>query len=264
MKTTLLIIALAVVLPAALGAGGPTSEDRGLAVAEEADRRDLGWGDNQSRLQMVLRNRNGDESRRELRRHALENDEEGAGDKSLVIFDGPRDVKGTALLSHTRIVEPDDQWLFLPALKRVKRISSANKSGPFVGSEFAYEDLLSQEVDKYEYRFVGEETVEGQPAWIVERFPRYPNSGYTKQIVWWDQQEYRILRIDFYDRKEELLKTLVYSGYERYQERYWRADRLVMTNHQTGKSTDLVIDEWEFGTGLKEGDFTPSRLKRAR
>ena len=101
-------------------------DEAGLAVAAEAERRDTGWGDNSSTMRMILRNRNGDESVRELRRQALENNVEGEGDKSLITFDAPRDVAGTSLLSHTRILEPDDQWLFLPALERVKRISSAN------------------------------------------------------------------------------------------------------------------------------------------
>ncbi len=143
-----LVLAAAVAVPLNTSA----QEAEGREIAEEADRRDLGWGDNASVMRMVLQNRKGDQSVRELRRQALENNVDGEGDKSLIVFDSPRDVAGTSLLSHTRILEPDDQWLFLPALKRVKRISSANKSGPFVGSEFAYEDLVSQEVDKYEYR----------------------------------------------------------------------------------------------------------------
>ena len=164
-----------------------SDEQRGREIAAEADRRDLGWGDNASVMRMILRNRNGDESVRELRRQVLETNEEDAGDKSLLTFDLPRDVAGTSLLSHTKILEPDDQWLFLPALARVKRISSANKSGPFVGSEFAYEDLASQEVNKYDYRFLREETCGDLECFVVTRFPRYENSGYTKQIVWWDQ-----------------------------------------------------------------------------
>ncbi len=241
-----------------------SDEALGQQIAEEADRRDLGWGDNASTMRMVLRNRNGDESVRELRRQALETHDEGAGDKSVITFDAPRDVAGTSLLSHTKILEPDDQWLFLPALKRVKRISSANKSGPFVGSEFAYEDLVSQEVDKYEYRFLREESCGGVECFVVERTPLYENSGYTKQVVWWDVSEYRIQRIDFYDRKDTLLKTLLYHGYREYAGEYWRPDRMTMENHQNGKSTELVFDEWSFGNGLSEGEFTPSRLRRTR
>jgi hypothetical protein len=231
-----------------------SDEALGLQIAEEADRRDLGWGDNASTMRMILRNRNGDESVRELRRQALETHEGGLGDKSVITFDAPRDVAGTSLLSHTKILEPDDQWLFLPALKRVKRISSANKSGPFVGSEFAYEDLVSQEVDKYEYRFLREESCGDLECFVVARVPLYESSGYTKQVVWWDQDEYRIQRIDFYDRKDTLLKTLQYHGYREYAGEYWRPDRMTMENHQNGKNTELVIDEWSFGNGLSEGE----------
>lgn len=241
-----------------------TPEEIGREIAAEADRQDQGWGDNASSLRMVLRNRNGDESVRELRRVVLEVNEDGAGDKSLITFDAPRDVAGTALLSHTKILDPDDQWLFLPALERVKRISSANKSGPFVGSEFAYEDLVSQEVDKYNYRFLREETCGGQECFVVERYPLYENSGYTKQIVWWDKAEYRIQQIEFYDRKDTLLKTLSYIDYQSYLGEFWRPDLMRMENHQNGKSTDLVMSEWTFANGLSDGELTPSRLRRAR
>ena len=237
---------------------------RGRAIAEEADRRDLGWGDNASTMRMVLRNRNGDESVRELRRRALESNEAGAGDKSVITFDAPRDVAGTSLLSHTKILDPDDQWIFLPALKRVKRISSANKSGPFVGSEFAFEDLVSQELGKYDSRFVGEEACGDLECFMVERLPLYENSGYTKQVVWWDKSEYRIQRIDFYDRRDSLLKTLTYHGYGQYLGQYWRPELMAMENHQNGKRTDLAFSEWTFAAGLAEGDFTPSRLRRGR
>ena len=237
---------------------------RGRRIAEEADRRDLGWQDNASVMRMVLRNRNGDESVRALRRRTLETNESGLGDRSLITFDAPRDVAGTALLSHTKILAADDQWLFLPALQRVKRISSANKSGPFVGSEFAYEDLASQELDKYDYRFLGEQPCGDLTCYVVERVPAYENSGYTKQIVWWDTSEYRVQQIEFYDRKDSLLKTLTYHDYRQYLQQYWRPDRMAMVNHQNGKTTELEFSEWSFANGFAEGDFTPSRLRRAR
>ncbi|HSM07216.1 MAG TPA: outer membrane lipoprotein-sorting protein [Longimicrobiales bacterium] len=250
------------VLPAPASAQDP--ETRGLAVAQAADARDTGWGDDASTMQMVLRNRGGQESTRTLRRMALETHGEGLGDRSIIVFEAPRDIEGTALLSHTRILEPDDQWLYLPALRRVKRISSGNKSGPFVGSEFAYEDLVSQEVDKYDYRWLRTEPCGDLECEVVERYPRYENSGYTKQVVWWDTEEYRIQRVDFHDRKGDLLKTLTWEGYAAYGDGYWRPDRMVMENHQNGKSTVLVFEEWRFGAGLDEDDFTPSRLRTTR
>ncbi len=133
-----------------------------------------------------------------------------------------------------------------------------------MGSEFANEDLVSQELDKYDYRFVGEEACGDLVCYVVERLPLYENSGYTKQIVWWDRDEYRVQRIDFYDRKDALLKTLIYHDYRPYLDQYWRPDLMAMENHQNGKSTDLVFSDWAFDTGLTDGDFTPSRLRRGR
>lgn len=241
-----------------------TAQDKGLSIAQEADRRDLGWQDNNAQMKMTLRNRNGQESKRRLRRWALEVAEAGKGDKSIVLFDHPKDIEGTALLSHTKTVNPDDQWLYLPALKRVKRISSGNKSGPFVGSEFAYEDLVSQELDKYSYLYLKDEVVQGLDSFVVERTPEYKNSGYARQLVWYDKDEYRPQKIEFYDRKNTLLKTLRYEGYRKYGGKFWRASMMKMVNHQTGKSTDLAFADWKFGVGQTVSDFTPNKLKRRR
>ena len=239
-----------------------TPQEKGLAIAEEADRRDLGWVDQRTDLKMVLRNKQGQESVREIRTRALEI--ENDGDKSLTIFDTPRDVKGTAFLSFTHALDPDDQWLYLPALKRVKRISSANKSGPFMGSEFAYEDLSSQEVEKYTYEWLRDETLDGRQAFVVQQTPEYKHSGYTRQIAWIDAEMYRPLQVEFYDRKNSLLKTLVMKNYQQYLGQYWRPDEMHMTNHQTGKSTVLTWSNYEFKTGLSDRDFDRNSLKRAR
>jgi outer membrane lipoprotein-sorting protein len=239
-----------------------TAEERGLQIATEADKRDAGFQDTETVLKMILRNRHGEESTREMRNKTLEVNDDG--DKSLVIFDEPRDVKGTAFLSHTHKSGPDDQWLYLPALKRVKRIASNNKSGPFMGSEFAYEDISSQEVEKYTYKYLRDESVDGIDCYVVERYPVDEKSGYTRQIVWFDQAEYRPQKIDFYDRKDVLMKTLTYIGYKQYLDNYWRADQLKMVNHQTGKSTDLHFENYVFANGFTDRDFDNNSLKRAR
>lgn len=262
------VLRTAAIFTLAIGPAAPafaqTPEEKGLAIAQEMDRRDLGWGTSETVLTMTLRNRHGQTSTRKLRIQSMEMDDPELGDRSLTVFSSPRDVDGTALLSHTKVSEPDDQWLYLPALKRVKRISSSNKSGSFMGSEFAFEDLTSQEVGKYTYKHLRDEPCEGQDCFVVERYPVYKNSGYTRQIVWIDRAEYRPLKIEFFDRKDSPLKTLVLSGYRQYKDRYWRALELRMENHQTGKSTDLKFGEFNFDTGLTEAAFTSSRLSRVR
>ena len=165
----------------AFSALAETPEEKGLAIAQESDRRDQGFGDSTVDLEMVLKNRHGEESRRKLRIATLE--VRSDGDKGLSIFDQPADVKGTALLTFSHKVADDDQWLYLPALARVKRIASANKSGSFMGSEFAYEDIGSREVEKYTYKYLREETYEGVPCLVMERYPVSPYSGYKRELA---------------------------------------------------------------------------------
>lgn len=250
-----LVLASAVV--PALAVAGP-AEDKGLAIAKEADRRDTGFGDTTADMIMVLRNKRGQESRRELEIRTLEVEDDG--DKSMTVFHNPRDVRGTALLTFSHGVKPDDQWLYLPALRRVKRIASNNKSGPFMGSEFAYEDLSSQEIDKYKYKYIKDDKVDGVDCFLIERYPVDKDSGYTKQQVWLDKDEYRVRKIDYYDRKSQLLKTLTPTEYKQYLGKYWRADKMLMVNHQTGKSTELTWSNFKFKNGLKDADFTRTRL----
>ncbi len=239
-----------------------TPEERGLEIIQEVDKRDTGFGDTKGELEMVLRNKSGDESRRALEISTLEIS--GDGDKSLTVFDSPRDIKGTAFLSFTHALEPDDQWLYLPALKRVKRISSSNKSGPFLGSEYAFEDLTSFEVARYGYKYLRDETVEGIDCFVVEMYPKYEHSGYTRQIGWIDKARYIIIKGEYYDRKNELLKTQVFKDYKQYLDKYWRAHEQLMTNHQNGKSTLLLWKNYQFGVGLTDRDFDKNTLKRAR
>jgi predicted RND superfamily exporter protein len=243
---------------------GETDAQRlGFEVAARADRSDRGFGNSEVALEMVLRNAAGRESRRALTITTLEIADENVGDKSLVFFAHPKDIKGTALLSHAKILDPDDQWLFLPALKRVKRIASANKSGPFVGSEFAFEDFTALELNKYDYTWLREEAHEGMSVDVIERTPRYANSGYARQLSWIDRKYYQVRKVEFYDRRGDLLKTLTLSDYRNY-EGVWRSHRMQMVNHQTGKSTDLLYGDYRFDVGLKEGDFVKGRLARLR
>ncbi|VAW99262.1 Outer membrane lipoprotein-sorting protein [hydrothermal vent metagenome] len=238
--------------------------ERGYTVAARSDRTDLGFTDSDVDMQMVLHNAAGQSTTRKLSLKTLEKENEDVGDKSLIIFESPADVDGTALLSHAKILEPDDQWLFLPALKRVKRISSANKSGPFVGSEFAFEDFTALELNKFTYKYIDSEKCGEFVCDIVERYPRYEYSGYTKQRIWIDQSRYLLRKVDFYDRRGDLLKTLALTDYRLYQDKFWRAHRLSMNNHQTKKKTDLIYSLYKFKQGLNKRLFTKSSLKRIR
>ncbi len=256
------IIASSFLLLSSITTGYADDISKGLEIAKEADKRDTGFVDSTAKMKMILKNKQNQTNTREVKVKTLE--VIGDGDKGLSIFNTPKDIKGTASLTYSHALKPDEQWLYLPALKRVKRISSKNKSGPFMGSEFAYEDISSQEVDKYTYKYIKDDVLDGINCFVVERYPAYKHSGYTRQIAWINQQEYRPEKIVFYDRKNTLLKTLTYTDYQQYLNKFWRADAMHMVNHQTGKSTTLSWKDYKFKTGLTDKDFNRNSLKRAK
>ena len=258
------IVGLAVLVCLGVPSRAPsaTPEEAGLQIAKEADLRAQGFGNFTARQTMILRNKQGQESRREIRVRVLE--VEGDGDKSMFVFDEPRDVKGTAFLIHAHKQDDDDQWLYLPALKRVKRISSSNRSGSFMGSEFAYEDLGAPEVEKFSYRFLRDEPCGELTCAVSERVPTDRKSGYSRQLVWQDREELRIWKVEYYDRKDAHLKTLTTDGYQQFLERFWQPGEMSMVNHLTGKSTVLTWSDYQFGTELNERDFSQTGLRRVR
>lgn len=239
-----------------------TAAEKGRAIAEEGDRRNQGWEDGEVQAVMILRNKQGEESVRQMRVRSLEIQNDG--DMGIVVFDEPKDVAGTALLTHAHEVGNDDQWLYLPALKRVKRIASGNRSGPFMGSEFSYEDLSSQTIDKYTYNYLRDEPCPAHPeqmCFVSERMPKDEDSGYTKQVAWVDQEEYRVWKVEYYDRKESLLKTMTIEDFDQYLGQYWRPTVVEMLNHQTGKSTTMKWSNYEFKVGFSDRDFDKDSLK---
>jgi hypothetical protein len=184
------------------------------------------------------------------------------GDKQKVVFREPPDIKGTALLTHENRTGDDDQWLYLPALRRIKRIASSTKASSFVGSELTYEDLSPRDLSKYRYKFLRDDTVDGVPVWVVESVPLFKDSGYSRRELFVQKDNHQTLRVDFYDRKGELLKVARFDGWSKVDGRWWRARMIGMDNVQTRKSTRLETIERKIGSGLKSRDFTTRALER--
>lgn len=259
MKSKLFIVGVAVV---AMVGSAFVNAKTGKEIAAAAEKADNGWGSFSNTLIMTLTNKNGQKTTRNMHGYTLE--VKGDGDKSMTIFDTPKDVKGTSSMTYTHKKGDDDQWLYLPAIKRVKRISSSNKSGPFMGSEFAFEDLSSQELEKFTYKYIKMEKVDTNLCYKVERYPVSKTSGYKKNIVWFNKKNYRVEKITFYDRKNSLLKTLRFTKYKKYKGKYWRANKMYMKNHLNGKKTHLKFTNYKFGIKLTDEDFTQNALKRAK
>lgn len=243
-------------------------EERGQSLYNQSTQHGplLGYGspgykDSQSSFVAVITDAEGREKHREVRVKYLET--AAAGNKRLLIFDKPLDLKRHALLTVSYPKKKDEHWAYNPENRQVKRLLSNNAATPFSGSEFNFEDLSSQDLAKYDYHFEREDKLNGIPIRVVSRFPKDENSAYERLETWIDAQTFLIQKIDYYDREGELLKTLTASDYQLYADKYWRANTINIKNHQTGNSTQLTWSNYQFDTGLTEKDFTLASLRNA-
>ncbi len=229
-------------------------------VAQKNDSVMSGFEDAKSKMTMKLINAKGQTRIRQMQSRSLELD---GGDKSLMEFLSPADVKGTKFLNYEHAKKDDDQWLYLPALKRVKRISSKNKSGAFMGSEFSYEDVSSFNIEKYDYKNeeVKKGKLENKDVYIVERYPNYKYSGYTKQVSFIDTKTFLTLQVDYYDRKKSLLKSAYFSNHKLINGVY-RNGKIHMKNFSNFKESILVWKEESIKNGLSNKDFHKRVLKK--
>ena len=227
-----------------------------LEVAQKSENVMSGFEDTTALMHMKLINAAGQEKDRTMKMKVLEGADE---DKSLMEFLSPADVKGTKFLSYEHVNKDDDQWLYLPALKRVKRIASKNKSGAFMGSEFSYEDLSAFNVKKYKYK-EGEATLK-DGVYIIESAPVSKYSGYTQLLLYIDAKSFLVQKIEYFDRKKELLKVATFEDYQNFKTVY-RIGKITMKNVQNDKTTILVWSEQKIKTGLKAKDFHKRYLKK--
>ena len=242
-----------------VGRAADSAEEAGLKIATEARERQKGFGNFTASLTMILRNKRGQESQRELRPKVIE--VEGDGDRTLFVFDRPRDVRGTAFLVHAHKDESDEQWLYLPALKRVKRISSSKQSGSFMGSEFSYADLSAVEIEKYTHRHLRDESCGELECTVLERIPLGKDSGYSRQLVWLDQEDLRTMQVQFFDRRDEHLKTMTVEDYEKYLDRYWRGRQDNDDEPSHGKEHRAALDGLRVRDRPRRGRLHPDRAK---
>lgn len=238
-----------------------TVEEKGLSIIQEAERRDQGWHDMVSTLTMELYNKHGEKRERILTSKALEvpND----GNKRLAVFEFPPDVRGTGLLTFSHKNGDDDQWLYIPSLMKVKRIAVSNRSGSFMGSEFSYEDISDDVVEKHNYRWLRDEECDEGECFVVESTPLdLKNSGFSRRIIWMDKRHYFVHKTEYFDHKEKHYKTLFIRKYQRYMEKYWRPAEMEMVNHETERKTIIRWKNIDFSTGLGVEDFSKRVLKR--
>jgi outer membrane lipoprotein-sorting protein len=258
MKTGILAAAFITICLASLSnASGQSSQEKGYQFAKAASDQGKGYKDYSASGKMILINKAGGTAVRDFDFKSMET---AAGDLALIVFNWPGDIRDTALLTHEHRTSSDDQWIFLPAERRVKRIAGAGRSGSFVGSEFAYEDMVEQNLDKFTYNWLTEEACCN----VVDRFPKSVDSGYSRERVWLDKSNNTFAKIEYYNQGGTLVKTFTATGYQKYEGKFWRATTVTMSNNLTGKKTTLEWRNQRFSVGLNASEFSTDALDRVR
>jgi len=192
----------------------------------------------------------------------------GVDSSLLVRFATPADIKGTGFLQIEHSEGDDDQWIYLPALKKSRRLVANNKKDSFVGSDFSYGDISLPKVDAYTHSVLRSENLSGQDCYVIESVPKDDtvkhDSGYSKKTIWVRKDNFLEAKVEYYDLSGRLLKTQITGNHKMVEPdtQRWVALRREMINHQTAHKTILTFDSVESGLSLADDLFTTRYLER--
>jgi len=237
----------------------------GRQIMEWVDARDEG-DDSTGQMEMILIDKRGNERVRKIKTFRKK---KGEDDQSIMFFQSPADVKDTGFLTYDYDEESrdDDQWLYLPALKKTKRIASGDKSGSFMGSDFTYADMTDRPLDRYTFTLMKETEVDGVRVWQIESIPNeveIDETGYTKAISFVRQDNHVVIRAVTWVKKGSRLKYLEVKKLEQI-DGIWVSIE-VTTTTKKGKATVhktlLRQNDVRFGQDLSQDMFTVRQLEK--
>jgi hypothetical protein len=259
MKKIFLVAVLLLGLCSGLIAAAQPDALTGRAVMLKVDGRPDG-DSNKQLLQVTLTNKAG--SKRERTMWSFAKDY-GKDEKKIFYFEKPADVKGVTFLTwqYDDPDRDDDRWLYLPALKKSRRISGSSKNDYFMGTDFTYDDLGGRAVDEENHRLLKEETLDGKKCWVVQTISKNPKDIYGKRIAWIRQDYLIAVKIDYYGRKQKLLKTLTRSKFV-LKNGIWTALKMEMVNVQENHRTLIKTLDIKYNIDLKDNFFTVSTLEK--
>jgi outer membrane lipoprotein-sorting protein len=187
--------------------------------------------------------------------------------RRLITFDAPSDIKGTKTLLIEHSNADDDIWIYLPAMKKVRRLVASNKRDSFVGTDFSYGDVIGHKVTAWLHKFIKEDNVGGKECYVIESVPKNHEvqeiSGYSKRISWVEKKSWVAVRVDIYDTNGELLKKMTYEDIQEVDSatHKWQAMKQTAANVQTGHSTILEFKNFKANVGVSENVFTTRSLE---
>lgn len=216
--------------------------------------------DGESDMKMTLINKKGGKRVRNI--HQFYKDM-GDVEKKILFFKSPADVKNTSFMnwSYDNPNKDDDQWLYLPALKKVKRISSSSKDKEFMGSDFTYADMEKRHPDEDVHKLLKSEKFNGEDCWVVEATPKDEDDMYSKKVAWISKSKLLPMKIDYYDEDGELLKTLTINNIQKIG-KYWVITDQTMHNKQKNHKTNILISNMKVDQGLSDSKFTQRAMRK--
>jgi len=223
--------------------------------------------DERSKLTMKLLDSRGRERIRKLEQVTITDNDDNQ--KTLITVEEPEDIRGTAFLIIEHQESDNDQWLYLPAFRKVRRVLPNEKSDSFLGSDFFYEDLETEDIEHYEYNLAGEDSIDGQLCWVIEARPvdskTRKDSGYSKRELWITQDTFVGLQTRFYDKKGKLIKEFHALDVKNTgKDDKWRAYRLEMHNLESDHRTVILYSNYAINMGVPEWIFSRAYLERGK
>jgi len=251
------------VLCAAVTPAAGSEELTGRQIMEKSEAQNKGR-DEYNKTSMKLINKRGQERNREIEYY--KKTDENDNDKVSMRFVEPADVKGVALLTIEHSDRDDDQWLYLPALRKVRRISSSDQGDNFMGTDYTYEDIRAEKLDQHEYNLLGSEIIDGHDCYLIVALPaterQKKESGYSRREIWMRKDVLLMIQVKYYDKKGEILKVEVRKDIVEAAPNLFRPNLMEMENLRTGHSTRITFDEREINKGIPDRIFTERELQR--
>jgi hypothetical protein len=255
------------VLSAVLCAGSLFAQDasaQNAAAIKQAAKDRIQSDTMSSRSRMVITAKNGGTTERLIDQYS----KDGANGyaRAVIVFQSPVTVKGTRFLTMDKAAGKSDQWIFLPALGKVRRIASSESGGSFMGTDFSYDDLslMDREVGEDTHTVLREETLDGAACYVIQSVPKDNDFQYSKVVSWIDKANYRTYKVELYDKKRGVVEKLMeMSGYTDIQGRDTATQTKVSTLAE-GTSTTIYMDIIKYDDPIPEGVFTTAYLETGR
>ena len=212
-------------------------------------------------MELTLKKKNGSSRQRKITSWAMD---EGKDTKKIMFFTYPGDVKGTGFLTYdyNQIGKEDAKWLYLPAMKKTRRISgSSSKTDYFMGTDFTYDDMGSRNVDEDKHQLLREEVSDGHKCWVVESKPIDNHEIYSRKVSWIRQDCLTAIYVEYYDKLDKLHRVLTVQDIKKVQD-FWTICKMEMQNVQTGHSTVIVVKNSQYDIKIDKMLFTVAKLEK--